>query len=312
MMLHSPQRSILLALFVFFIAGETGWPENVRYLNFAVKNRHDIYVRDLRAEEIALRVDGSPVKICFFGYKDVETVFVLLLENSHRTAPHPVSLPQWGQVNPIDLIRYRMYDGFFPQMTELGPVLLAEFGREIEVRQDFTTYPDLLVKALAELQPDFVRTGIHDPEVGRAMGRGVDWLRDRSEKRKFLILFTTTVDRESYGNLEEYRDMLRYADIELYIISHAPARPTGIGLPFEVKMNEYFFDKIAAETAGWVYLVGAYTYLDELFTDFKGRLTNNYTIGFPVEESPESREHEIKLEVEREKCRVTYRRRLVY
>jgi MoaA/NifB/PqqE/SkfB family radical SAM enzyme len=140
----------------------------------------------------------------------------------------------------------------------------------------------------------------------------VDWLRNRSEKRKILILFTTTVDRESYGNLEEYRDMLREADIELFVISYAPNRPSGIGRSFEERMNPYFFKKLVAETAGWVYIVGAYVYLEDLFTDFKGRLNNHYTVGFYVDPLDSPREHEVQLEIERERCKVSHRKVLIY
>jgi hypothetical protein len=303
-------RGILLPLTLLVVA-ETCWSKDIRYLNFSVKNRHDIYLRDLKAEEVSLRLDGKPVEVGFFGYKDVDTAFVVLLENSPRTAQYPASRPQWDQVNPLDRIRYEMYFGFFPEMTEAGSVLLGEFSQEIKILQDFTQYPDLLGKALNDLLPNYTEIGINDPEVGRAIGRGVDWLRDRPEKRKFLILFTTTVDRDSYGNLDEYRDMLREVDIELFVISYASNRP-GSGRSFEEKMNRFFFKKLVAETAGWVYIVGAYVYLEELFTDFKGRLNNHYTIGFYVDPIDSPRDHEVLVEVEREKCKVAHRKVLIY
>jgi hypothetical protein len=196
-------------------------------------------------------------------------------------------------------------------MTEKGSVLLGEFGRETTILQDFTSYPDLLTQALNNLQLDYVETGINEPEVGRAIGRGVDWLRDRPEKRKILIFFTTTVDRESYGNMQEYQDMLRDVDIEFLVISFAAARPSGLGLSFEKKMNRYFFKRLVGETAGWLYLVGDYKFLDELFTDFKGRLGNYYTIGFSATGS-EFGEHEIRVEVLRDKCKVTHRQAMIY
>ena len=85
-----------------------------------------------------------------------------------------------------------------------------------------------------------------------------------------------------------------------------------MGIPFEQKMNRYFFKKLVGETAGWLYLVGAYKFLDDLFTDFKGRLHNNYTVGFLADSEGESSEHEIELEVSREKCEITHRRVLIY
>lgn len=308
----SLSRLAVFLLYAVSVAGQANAAEEIRYLNFSVKNQHDVYLRDLKVEEIRLHLDGEPAEIRYLGYKEVDSLSVILLENSPRTALYPVSMPQWGQVNPIDSIRFQMYYGFFPQITEKGSVMLAEFGKEIRILQEFTSFPDLLMQALHQLQPDYVKSGINDPEVGRAIGRGVDWLRDRPEKRKSLILFTTHVDRETYGNLEEYQEMLRESDVELYVLSYAAARPSGIGVSFEERMNKYFFKRLADETAGWVYIVGEYTYLDELFTDFKGRLNNNYTIAFPVEPDKTSRPHEIRLEILREKCKVKHRKLLIY
>jgi hypothetical protein len=290
----------------------SGWARDVKYLNFSAKNKYDIYVRDLKLEEIEVEIDGKPVEIGFFGSQDVQTSFVVLLENSPRTAKYAVSMPQWGQINPIDRIRFQMYYDFFPQMTDHGSVLLGEFAQEIKILQEFTSHPDVLARALHEMRPNHLDLSINDPEVGRAVGRGVDWLKDRRDRRKFLILFTTHIDRESYGNLDEYRDMLREVDVEVYVISWASRNPTGLGRSFEEKMNRYFFQKLVDETSGWLYLAGAYTYLDELFTDLKGRLFNNYTIGLSVDSSGPPREHEVRIRILREKCRVTHRKVIIF
>ena len=304
-------RTIPTVLVLILISGPL-WARDVKYLNFSAKNKHDIYLRDLKVDEIELEIDGKPVEVGFFGSQDVHTSFVVLLENSPRTARYAVSMPQWGQINPIDRIRFQMYYDFFPQMTDHGRVLLGEFGQEIKILQEFTSHPDVLARALHELQPNHLDLSISDPEVGRALGRGVDWLKDLRDKRKFLILFTTHIDRESYGNLEEYRDMLREVDVEVYVISYASRNPTGLGRSFEEKMNKYFFQKLVDETAGWLYLVGSYAYLEELFTDLKGRLHNNYTIGFRAESSGQPEEHKVKVKVLRDKCRVAHRKILIY
>ena len=61
------------------------------------------------------------------------------------------------------------------------------------------------------------------------LGRGVDLLKDRSERRKILVLFTAVVDRESYKNLEEYRQLLRHENVDVYVVSFARRFPTGVG-----------------------------------------------------------------------------------
>ncbi len=294
------------------ISAPFSYGKEIRYLSFVAKNRHNIFVRDLDQDEIEFKLDGEPIEIGFFGFRDISTAYVFLLENSPRTAHFAISMPQAGRVNPIDRIRYEMTYDFFRPLTGKGCVLLGEFFKEVEILQSFTDQDDLIVSAMNSMQLNFTGIMFDDIEVGRVVGRGVDLLRERPEKRKVLVLFTTTIDRESYGNLEEYQLMLRNVDIELYVISYAPRFVSGIGHTFTEKMNHYFFRKLVQETGGKALIVGEYAYLDELFTQLKGSLQNSYTIGFYVHPDKKVSEHEVELKLTREKCKVSHRKYLVY
>lgn len=302
----------LLSVTAVLTSGAFPADREVRYLTFAAKNEKDIYLRQLQKEEVSLKIDGQPVDIGYMGFHDVDTAFVILLENSPRTARWPVSRPRLGQVNPIDNVRYQMMYDFFGPLTQLGPVALGEFFMELEMLQDFTTYEDLLLNALNNIHPNIAGVNVDNLEVGRALGRGVDMLNARPEKRKVLLFFTTHIDRQSYGNLEEYQLMLRNTDIDLVVISYALRFASGPGVSFEEKMNRYFFKNLAEETAGWAYITGEYAYMDTLFTDLRSRLQNSYTIGFYVERDGPKEEHEVEIELSCPKCKVTHRKYLVY
>lgn len=312
-----PMRALFIVLFVplgltvpsLLRAAEA---KEARYLSFSVKGEHDFYLRDLELEEIELRLDDEPVEIRYLGSSGVSTSFAFILENSPRTAMYPVSRPRMGQINPIDHIRYNMLFDFFRPLTEKGPVLLAQFFEEVEVLQDFTEYDASLTMAMNDLQPEFAGIVMNQIEVGRAVGRGVDLLRNRPERRKVLVLFTTTVDRESYQNLEEYQLMLRNTDIDLFVLSFAPRTALGSTYSFEEKMNTFFFRRLVSETSGWAYISGEYVYVDEFMTDLKARLGHSYTVGFYVEPEDEVAEHEIEIKVSRKKSEVTHRKFLVY
>lgn len=285
--------------------------EKVHYLTFTARDQNGIYLRDLKLEEVELRVDGEAVDVKYLGYRNVPTAFAFFLENSPRTAQYGISQPQWGRINTIDRVRYEMLFGFFRPLTEMGPVLLAEFHTEVHILQDFTEDDYRLEEALHRISPNFTKIGLERADVGRALGRGVDLLRARPERRKFLVLFTATVDRESYQNLEEYREMFKLSGIELFVVSFASRFPTGPGHSFEEQMNGYYFRHLAQETSGKAYITGEYAYLDTLFTDLKARLTHSYTIGFHLPADPARRERKVSLKVRNDKCEVTYRNVLV-
>ncbi len=280
-----------------------------RFVTFTVKDRHGVYVRDLRREEVTLELDGKPVEVRYLGGREVETSAVVLLENSPRTARQPVSIPQWGQVNPIDRVRYLLLDDFFPSITAGGEVLLAQFFKEFEILREFTDDDSSLVAALQDMQLNFAGVVFNNIQIGRALGRAVNLLERRPSRRKLLVAFTAAVDRDSYQNLEEYREMFRRSDIDLYTVAFAPRFATGHAYTFEEKMTGHYYRALTGETGGKAYLVGEYAYLDELFTDLKGRLSNAYTAGFyPPEGGPE---FEVKIRVARDKSTVTHRKLLV-
>jgi hypothetical protein len=304
----------LLTTTLLGIPSVAAQPEQVPYfLTFAAKDRHGVYVRDLDREKVRITVGGEPVEVLFLGGRDVEASYAIVLENSPRTAQHPESRPQWGIVNPIDRIRYNLLDDFFNVLTvNGGEILIAQFFREFEVIQDFTREEDTLRYAVTDMRLNASGVFTDDIEVGRALGRGFDLLKNREAKRKSLVLFTLTIDRTSYQHLEEYQQMLQRGDVDVYVLSYAPRFVSGSSSTFVEKMNAYFFRNLVAETAGRAYLAGEFAYLDELFTDLKGRLANSFTAGFYISPSEEPREREVKIELECENCEVFHRKQLVY
>jgi hypothetical protein len=301
----APLAVAWLVLLPLGVVTPRGQDQAATFLNFTVKARGDIYVRDLKQEELTLELDGRPVEVRYLGGRDVSTSALIVLENSPRTAQQPVSIPQWGQINPIDRIRYLLLDDFFPQITANGEVMLAQFFTEFEVIHDFSGDESRSVMALQDMQLNFAGVVMNNIHVGRALGRGLDLLKRREARRKLLIFVTASVDRDAYLAQEEYREMFRYSDVELYTIAFAPRFASTSNFTFEEKMTGTYLRALAGETAGHAYLVSEYAYLDGLFTDLKGRIANMYTIGFyPPREGGE---YKVSIRVDRPKAQVSHR-----
>jgi hypothetical protein len=284
----------------------------VRFLTFSAVNRYGIFLRDLEQNEVQLKLDGKKVDVGYLSSGGTDTAVAIFLENSPRTAENSVSIPQYGQINLIDRVRYELLDDFFPPLCRIGHVMLAEFFEQIHILRDFTDDESYLLDALNKLQPHANGVVLDQIRVGRVIGRGVDILKARPERRKVLFLVTRTVDRESARNLEEYELMLRNTGVDVFVLSLAPRFMSGPGRSFGERVNTYFFENLVKETAGRAYLAGEYKFIEDAFTDLKGRLLNTYTIGFYVEPGPKVKDHEVEIRVSREKCRVTCRKYLVY
>jgi len=302
---------LLAALLLFTSTFTLANGREARYLSFTAKNKNKIYLRDVKIGDVSLFLDNQPVKVSYLGYKNVDTAFVFLLENSPRTAQHPASMPQWGKINKIDQVRYQLAGDFFLQLVKAGDVMLAEFSREVRLLQDFTRDDLILEDAINRMEPNFSEILNDDIGVGKAFAFGIQRLEKRDDRRKVMVLVTTTIDRDSYRNMEEYQEVLRAADVEFYVVSFAPRFPPSIST-FEEKMSSFYFKNLVGETAGKLYLSGEYAFISEFMDDLKTRLENSYTVGFYVEAQKEPAEHEVRMEVRDPKVEVTHRKKIVY
>lgn len=309
-MLRIPAWAALL--FSLTASGMAETARESRFLSFSAKDRHGIFLRDLKPEEVTLLVGNQPIEVRYFGYQDVDAALAFLIENSPRTARYAVSMPHLGRVNIVDQVRYHLSGGFFDELALNSRVLIAEFYKELKILQDFSEDGYLLDGALRRMKPNFSPLDKENIPVGRMIGRGVDLLRQRPEKRKILVVFTTTVDYESAKNLEEYREMLRSFDVDLFVVSFASRQATGPGRSHTEKINRFYFKRLAEETSGRLYLSGEYVFPREFMDDLMTRLTHSYTLGFYVSPGEQPAEHSIEIKIDRPKCDLTYRKKLVF
>ena len=165
-------------------------------------------------------------------------------------------------MNIVDIVRYYLVDEGIPALAELGEVWIGQFYQELETVHDFTDQDWELIQSIQDMKPRPRGLDLENIPVGRFLGRGVDILRTRSEKRKVLMLVTATADRESLKNLDEYRDMLRITDIDLYVVSFGP-RAISPGSSSPARFNPYYFKKLVSETGGKFYLSGDYVFPSE-------------------------------------------------
>lgn len=282
-----------------------------RFIHFSVRQKNGVYVRDLKAEEVRLSLDRKPVEIRYFGYQNVDTAFAILIENGPRTARYNVSRPQYGEVNLVDVVRYYLVEETIPALAELGEVWIGQFYQDLETVHDFSDQDWELIQSIQDMKPRPQGLDLENIPVARFLGRGVDLLRTRPEKRKILLLVTATVDRESLQHLGEYRDLLRISDIELYVVSFAP-RTAAAGSSGTARFNPYYFNKLVTETGGKLYLSGEYVFPGEFMNDLTTTLAHSYTVGFYVQPGPRRAARTVRLEVDREKIKVQHRKQLVY
>lgn len=283
-----------------------------RFFTLTIQERSGIYVRNLTAEELEIRLDGRPVPVGFLGREGVDAAFVVVLENSPRTAQYLRSMPQWGRINIVDQVRWGLQESLIDALTAAGAVWLGQFFEELETLQDFTSAPEPLIHALYQLEPRSSGIVFNNIPVGRILAHALDLLRLRPEKRKALLCFFRTVDAETYRRREEYAEMFRQSDVDLYLVAFAPRFLAGRSGSVEERMTGAFCRSLAEETGGHAWVAEEFRYVDELFTEIQGRMTAAYTVGIRVTAEDPPREHRLEVRVRRKGCRVFHRPVLTY
>ncbi len=301
---------LLLSLLCPALQAESA-DQQARFLNFSVKQKNGVHVRDLKQQEVRLYVDQEPIDVRYFGYRNVDTAFTILIENSPRTARYSVSRPELGQVNIVDVVRYYLADEMISAIAELGQVWIGQFYQELETVHEFSDQDWELIQSIHDMKPRPEGVDRENIPVGRFLGRGVDILKVRPEKRKVLLLITGTVDHESFRNLDEYREMFRISDIDLYVVSFGPREATS-GLSATENFSPRYFKELVSETSGKFYLSSFYVFPSEFMNELMTTLSNSYTIGFYVHPGSPPSTRKVQLEVAREKIKVQHRRTLVY
>ena len=284
-----------------------------RFLSFSVQQKNGIHVRDLKAGEVQLFLDDQPVDLRYFGYRDVDTSVVVLIENSPRTARFNHSRAELGRINTVDVVRHHLMEEVIPAIAELGEVWIGQFYKELETVSEFTDQSFELLDAVQRMEPRPQHLETENIPVSRMLGRGIDVLRNRTAKRKILLLFAATADLESIRNLDEYRELLRRSDVDLYVVSFGPRQNSvSSHATMAQRANPFYFEKLVSETAGKFYLSGEFVFPREFMNDLMSTLSNTYTLGFYVEPDGSRAERTVRLQVDRRKCRVSHRKILVF
>ncbi len=117
-------------------------------------------------------------------------------------------------------------DAMLPKIRKMGNVLhdlligqdgeaaVLTFDHRIELIQDFTSDPEKIDKAVAEIKPGSTSSRLND-----AVQQATRLLRNKKDRRKVVLLIAETLDRGSETRVKEVATELQLFNVEIYTLN---------------------------------------------------------------------------------------------
>jgi Ca-activated chloride channel family protein len=250
------------------------------------------YADRLDQDDFRLLVDGKPVRIDSFERRADAPASIVFLQD--------VS----GSMEGSSLEASRQVVRFFLDKAMQGDEFaIATFaGGDGQVDVPFTSDLGALREAVSGWK-GYGTTALHD---------AVAWVPSISNEghnpKRFALLVTDGIDNASRIDPEQARDVVRRAQLPVYVIG------LGSGSPYELtdqgeKMYRYadVLNLLAATTGGRYYAISHVDDLPRALTAILDDLRHQYVLGFPTGEG-KSRQREVTVEVKSGDRTVLFRR----
>jgi len=159
------------------------------------------FVFDLDAKDFEVTDNGVPQKIFDLDLSPLPVSLVVLVETSSRVTPL--------------LDRVRGTGILFTElvMGQTGEGAVITFDSRVQLLQDFTSDGDKIISAIKKMQP-----GDDSARLADAMGRAVEILRGRENRRRVVIAMTEPEDRGSLIKIGEPLRDAQLANVSIYTI----------------------------------------------------------------------------------------------
>jgi Ca-activated chloride channel family protein len=250
------------------------------------------YVKNLDKNDFRLLVDDRPATIQSFEYRWEAPASVIVLQDLS------------GSMEGKSLELSREAVRFFLDKALPGDEFsLATFaGGSTEVEVPFTSNLEALRESV-RLWKGWSTTALHD-----AVTMVPDLLQAGKNPKRFAILITDGVDNASKIAPEGARDLVRQAQVPVYVLGMAT------GDPFQVtaegkKIYRYadVLNLLATQTGGRYYSISGREELQKALDAILDDLRHQYVLGFATGEGP-SRHRDVKVQVDAEGRTVLFRR----
>ncbi|MGH9947755.1 MAG: VWA domain-containing protein [Pyrinomonadaceae bacterium] len=242
-------------------------------INVRVVDRNSRPINRLKPSDFTIMEDGIPQKIDFFSESEVPTNYSLVVDNSGSLRRQIEKVIEASKI----LVSYNK-----PQDETM--VIRFVSRDKIEIRQEFTNKKEYVNDALDNFNIEGGQTAVRDAVYLAAQHVGNYEKSGRSDDRtrRALILVTDGEDRDSFYTEPQLFQMLREADVQIYVIGFIEDldKEAGFIRKSEQSRSKNFLEKLATETGGKAYFPTGVEQLNTIAKEIASELRTQYSIGY--------------------------------
>jgi len=241
-------------------------------INVRVVDRFTRPINGLKQSDFTILEDGVPQRIEFFSQSEVPTNYSLVVDNSGSLR---------RQIEKV-IEASKILVGFNKPQDETMVIRFVSRDK-IEIRQEFTSKKEYVNDALDNFNIEGGQTAVRDA-VYLAAQHVTDYEKTGKDdrKRRAIILITDGEDRDSFYTEAQLYQMLREADVQIYVIGFVEDldKDTGFIRKSEQSRSKSFLEKLANETGGKAYFPTGNEQLNSIAKEIAGEMRTQYSIGY--------------------------------
>lgn len=233
---------------------------------------------DLQREQFEILEEGKPQKIELFETETQQPLDLILMIDASLSQTTKLRF----EIDAADRFARRV-------MRPVDRLAVYEFGDTVTRLSDFSNQPERVRAALQRIQPG-TGTALYDAVY--LGSRALD--RDKSERRRVLVLMTDAGETTSRADFELARTAAVTAQALLYAIVIRPVANEG----GRNTAGEHALETMADTTGGAMYFPSQISQLDEMFDRIDRELRTQYRLGYyPDPQPPRGAYRQIEVHV---------------
>jgi hypothetical protein len=281
-----PFPPALMGCFWFLVFSGFAVAKSQVYVSASFTGNNGLFVENLAQEEVQILVDDQPRRIAFMARDELPAVYGLIFD--HALLPQIAGeeratrsgTPVISSAAAAKNIAYELIDKHLKHQA----VWVGTYDRELETVLDATTDGFRLKEGIQQMRGN---NRSQEPFLYSALYAAIERMTARSEKRRALILFLSTLDTATAAKMKPLKNLLASANVELFILSFNTGLLTSASGRLAPPMNRGALLELGQMTSGEVFFASDYgTYLEDLARRLVNQLRTLYTFGVELESSP--------------------------
>jgi VWFA-related protein len=249
-------------------------------VHVAVTDPHGRYISGLEKKDFNLFADKLRTEITLFDTGGPASIAIVLDASRSIPADKLAATSGWAES--------------FVKNGSKNEYLVVAFDEKPRIVRDWTSTYTELSAALSSIETASRRgTALFD-----ATGLALEKLKTRSLSKRVIIVFSDGQDTKSKLKLNQVRGRLRESDVIVYAVDFVTRDQSDPSFNTE---NQNGLRDLAAVTGGRTFFSKTKWEFAESAETLSVELQQQYTLGFPLSQTADSKSHRIRIEASHEK-----------